>query len=235
MLDGWPHQFTQDWIEDRLIEKIYSENYGEEIERRIFQWFQKLYETGSRGYLEAYLAECYFLGFGTEKDYQKALQYFIDVVDDESLNEEPPSGRTVFSYVHNPYERIGQCYENGLGTDKDLAKAFWWYKVWMTNIEGEETEDLFITFARCYAQGIGVAPDRQIAEMLCDESIDIRERAMRLHLLLLGEATFAETDEDGSTYYKTIYADPSIPSRRIRLVEDEENGLVIEAWIEERT
>ena len=72
-----------------------------------FRWYRRAvrYEEPS-----AYLAlgNCYYYGYGTQRDFQKAYNWFYKAA---------MEGNTMAEY------RIGQCYHYGYGTHRDARQA----------------------------------------------------------------------------------------------------------------
>lgn len=64
---------------------------------------------------------------------------------------------------------LGVCYENGIGTDKDLKKAFEYYK------KAYELDNSFalVSLARCYLRGIGTEINKEKAKIFIDNAIKV--------------------------------------------------------------
>mmetsp|Transcript_11742 Transcript_11742/g.31626 ORF Transcript_11742/g.31626 Transcript_11742/m.31626 type:complete len:786 (-) Transcript_11742:315-2672(-) len=80
---------------------------------RAFNAFKKAEEKGFSAAI-SYLAECYKIGFGTDKDLKKAF----DVYEKGALNGQADA-LCQYNYA--------VCFELGEGTDKDYEKAMEWY------------------------------------------------------------------------------------------------------------
>ena len=64
---------------------------------------------------------------------------------------------------------LGVCYENGIGTDKDLKRAFEYYK------KAYELDNSFAltSLARCYLRGIGTEINKEQAKNFIDRAIQV--------------------------------------------------------------
>lgn len=64
---------------------------------------------------------------------------------------------------------LGVCYENGIGTDKDLKRAFEYYK------KAYELDNSFalVSLARCYLRGIGTEINKDKAKIFIDNAIKV--------------------------------------------------------------
>lgn len=83
------------------------------------------------------IAECYYNGWGTEINYQKAFQNY-------SL--------AAINHIPKAAYKVGYCYEIGLGVEKEETQAVSWYMEAM-KIDDEQAE---YRLGLCYKNGIGI-------------------------------------------------------------------------------
>ena len=98
----------------------YHKNFTEAV-----QWYQKVIQQKQPNIKKTeaslMLGRCYYYGEGIEKDYNKAVQLFLEINHFFCFDE---------LYVKTCY-LLGTCYENGLGTEKNYKRALEWYnKCW---------------------------------------------------------------------------------------------------------
>lgn len=110
----------------------------------------------SIGQAQYELGACYQIGMGTKKDEEQALEYYkkaavnkyveAEKMINKSYLSEDTDATTIFIYLSTTkqdkkwlaenYYKLGYCYQNGIGTEKDQEKAFECY------IEAAKTEFL---------------------------------------------------------------------------------------------
>lgn len=96
---------------------IKSENYGQ-----VWEYLKKPEQQGKAQTLN-YMGIMYNKGYGTQKDYKKAMEYFQKAIETDASYSEA-------------YENIGFLYEKGQGTERSLDKAREYY------IKSAENEDI---------------------------------------------------------------------------------------------
>eukprot|EP00002_Diphylleia_rotans_P014832 TRINITY_DN2883_c0_g2_i1.p1 TRINITY_DN2883_c0_g2~~TRINITY_DN2883_c0_g2_i1.p1 ORF type:complete len:1025 (+),score=211.42 TRINITY_DN2883_c0_g2_i1:142-3216(+) len=108
---------------------------------KAFSLFLRSAELGY-GDSQMKVAECYYRGLGVAQDYKEALRWFQRIVDS--------------SLTRRAYWRIGEFYEKGLGTDKNLDEAFTNY------LKSADLGDGQAQFkvAKCYFDGDMVKADK---------------------------------------------------------------------------
>ncbi|MDE7101050.1 MAG: sel1 repeat family protein, partial [Anaeroplasmataceae bacterium] len=84
-----------------------------------------------------YIGQCYFNGYGTEVNYQKAFQNY--------------SLAAIQNFEDAAY-KIGYCYEMGLGVEKEETQAVSWYMEAMK----KDIEEAEYRLGLCYKNGIGI-------------------------------------------------------------------------------
>lgn len=108
-------------------------SHVEKDEVKAFELFKSLAEEG---FYESYLANCYLTGKGCEKDYQKALEYYLVAAkkkDDEA------------------FYQLGCIYDYGLGVEENKEKANEFYMKAMDN-----HADAAYNLALSYIYGEGI-------------------------------------------------------------------------------
>ena len=74
----------------------------------------------------------------------RCLKCYLRAVDEDSLKEDKRSASTVFpTCIHDPYNRIGYCYEMGLGIERNIEEAFRWYRIDAERGDNEEATKPF--------------------------------------------------------------------------------------------
>ena len=136
---------------------------------------------------------CHRYGIGTPKDYQKAFECYKDAADGggfyylwnlgniyeegEITQKDTKKAFEIYEIVSNeesayyiPEARndLARCYLNGIGTTKDEAKAFHWYKL----SADDQDEDGQCNLGICYYNGFGVQKDYKQAYHWFCKTID---------------------------------------------------------------
>ncbi len=122
----------------RGVYKRALELYEEENYREAFTKFLAVTQNDHDNFMaNFYLAECYYHGYGTEKDMKKAYQnYCISAANH-----------------HHPSEyQVGYCFEFGLGVEPDETQAVVWYT------EATKADDAQAEYrlGMCYKEGRGI-------------------------------------------------------------------------------
>lgn len=103
--------------------------------------------------IQSILADCYYCGKWTVKDYQKTFEF----------DKKSAEGGYIVAY-----SCLGFCYVNGIGTDIDYSKSFECYKKAAEKglISG------YYNYAYCYEYGRGVGKDEKKAFELYKQSAE---------------------------------------------------------------
>jgi TPR repeat protein len=104
-----------------------------------FKWYEKAAENGSQE-AQYFIAECYYSGLGTEKDYLQTFQILnalVGVIDEKMVT------------YGDIFLLLGECYENGRGTEQNLGAAITTYKV-IADRDYEETEEACYRIGKIY-------------------------------------------------------------------------------------
>lgn len=118
--------------------------------------FRKAYEcyqqASQQGYSKAnyYLGCCYYYGSGVSKDYEQAVNYFQDTVEDWTLSDEDKVDAQLM---------LGDCYSYGRGVSQDFVEAAKWYR--LAAEQGKCKAQFFL--GNCYFYGRGVVEDKEKA------------------------------------------------------------------------
>ena len=137
---------------------LYAYGYGatQDLAQSI-AWYEK---SAAQGNIEAEfaLALAYLRGNeGVPKDAAKALSYFQKLeAHDWNLDAD---GRSLVEYVIEAKYRMGMMYRDGIGVDKDLARAAHWFELAARSRSGEGCYLL----GRAYEKGEGVPQDKRQA------------------------------------------------------------------------
>ncbi len=63
------------------------------------------------------LATCYYNGYGVEVDHKRVCELLIKITDLDMW----------FDFILEDYLILAECFESGIGVEKDEAKALYWY------------------------------------------------------------------------------------------------------------
>lgn len=136
----------------------------------------------AKGYAQScyYLGHAYEHGYGTDKDLQKAFEYYSEAHQDGDFNGLAEMGRFLLYGVHGTTNvelglqhiafafdngsaagaaYLGKCYYNGLGVTKDWKTAFELFEFASEN----GFTGAFYDLAVCYEKGHGVNIDQEKA------------------------------------------------------------------------
>lgn len=94
----------------------------------------------------------YLKGQYFQRDPQKAFELFCKAVKDHE--------RHIFHYNHKIYALVGRCYQDGIGTEKNMDQALKYYKIAANN----GFLDAYGMLGSLYENGTGVAKDYAAAE-----------------------------------------------------------------------
>lgn len=126
-----------------------AEQYLEQAEeaqsnKERFYLYMKAAELGNAE-AQCRIGDCYRVGHGVDKDYNKALIWYKKSADQGYAEAQC---------------KIGDCYFSGSGVDKDYNKAFIWYK--KSADKGYAKAMFMVGYA--YSYGQGVQEDDKMAE-----------------------------------------------------------------------
>ncbi len=110
-----------------------------------FQWFLAGAELSSPA-ASYMLGECYRFGVGTAADAPAAVEAFLDA---ESLLSSADDDGELLSKI---CIALAQCYERGIGAQKDPAKAIYYYK----KAAQSDTDEALFLAGRAITQGVGM-------------------------------------------------------------------------------
>lgn len=118
-----------------------------------------------------YLGECYFYGYGTNKNIEKALDYYISAYENGVMESLP---MIAACYVEKKnYVDAVQCYKRAI--EEKIPTAFW-------------------GLALLYAEGMGVEQNYQEAHFLLDRAIRLFPDDSEYFLMRKGELYVKEGD-----------------------------------------
>lgn len=138
--------------------------------------------SAKQGYFlaEYFLAICYYDGIGVEQDYNKAVEYYAKIAKMENFYENTTSmmksenvffGSQESAFVteiilksvkpmqSDAQYTLGNCYYNGIGVEKNVFTAAYWYLFAANNGSAEAQSEL----GRLYYLGEGVPQNYSIA------------------------------------------------------------------------
>lgn len=123
---------------------------------------------------------CYEYGWGVERNYEKALEWYRKAADRGQRNAfgaigglyrvghgVPSDGKQAFEWFRKGAEHrdnnamlcLGNCYYMGIGVEKDLPKAAYWWK----EAADEGNAFAYSQMGDAYYGGLGVEPDLEKA------------------------------------------------------------------------
>lgn len=124
----------------RAVELYQEHNYNE-----AFQKFFLVVEKDEDNFEACfYLAECYFYGFGIDKNLEQAFQLYLKAASKK--------------YLEAVY-MTGYCYEMGFGVDRDETQAITWYM----QAAKQDHEMASYRLGLCYKKGIGIQINYSLA------------------------------------------------------------------------
>lgn len=121
--------------------QLYNIQVDDSLKEKTFSYIEKLYNSCPSVEEYAFMyARSQNVGFGCEKNYNKAIQIY------EQLAEK--------GYA-NAQTNLGRCYDDGEGVTQDYAKAVYW----CTKAAEQGHEDAQYNLSICYNKGEGVEKD----------------------------------------------------------------------------
>ena len=118
---------------------------------RALRAFKNAVEKEESSHASYLLAECYFNGYGTQINTQKAFRWYSKAAEK----------------VHtDALFKLAECYYQGVGTSKDYSKAIILYKKIKDN-----SADALYRLAQCYYYGYGVKSNYKESKKFCDLAI----------------------------------------------------------------
>lgn len=133
-----------DWLDD-----------GKNLEGA-FEMYKSAFDDLGYGGAANAIGNCYHNGIGTEKDDDKAYEYYKKGAD--------------LGFV-SPTANVGYCYEFGRGVEQNFNEAIKYYK---KAIElGENDGYSFWRLAKLYLEGKGVSVNRDEAKRLLEKAIEL--------------------------------------------------------------
>lgn len=130
--------------------------------------------------IDEYLEKDKKLAFDYCKQYES---HYINIVN-------KCNGIETFKTFHKLFEKIpelplgwlclGVCYENGIGTDKDLKKGFEYYK----KAYELDNSSALVSLARCYLRGLGTEINKDQAKIFIDKAIKVNPNDTEANKLL---------------------------------------------------
>ncbi|MBE6648772.1 MAG: sel1 repeat family protein [Ruminococcaceae bacterium] len=167
----------------------YGKNFGQNYAKAV-EFLEKIADTDTDGTVSDILATCYYNGYGTTKDMEKAAQFYHKAAE---------------KGIFNSQVMWANCCFEGKGTPKDYSEALRWYHLTSKKDHVESIRNMgFI-----YEKGFGADTDIDI-----DEAIRLYKKAQSLgydkaskDLKRIGEnfaaAAYSEhTVGCGTCYYK---------------------------------
>ena len=156
------------------------------------------------------LAECYENGIGTEKDEEKAFEWY-------RKSAEQGNAEAQF--------KLAVCYDEGHGTSEDAGKAFEWYK---KSAEQGNAEAQF-KLAACYGEGHGTELDKEKAfdwySLLAEQgNADAQYHLAECYRWRGWESEEAEEDEYKAFEWYEISAEQGNADALYQLAKCYENG-----------
>ena len=132
---------------EKLLEKTKEDYFAEINDEESFKNFLEIYEKTGNEEAEFFLGEMYYLGYGTEKDLEKAYKIMTKLFDNDRRAREKVASMYIDGvYVEQDNDKafeiykslvedgedttgydnymLGLCFKDGYGTNIDLNKAF---------------------------------------------------------------------------------------------------------------
>ncbi|MDR0890086.1 MAG: sel1 repeat family protein [Oscillospiraceae bacterium] len=140
---------------------------NEEEERKRKEEMRALESLAEQGDANAQcnLGDCYWDGEGIEKDYAKAVHWYLKAVE---------QGHADAQY------KLGLLYHVGLGADKDYAKAVYWYE--KAAVQGNSNAQN--SLGNCYKNGEGVESDNKKAAYWYEKAAEMGNADAQCNLAL---------------------------------------------------
>ena len=137
-----------------LFEEGRAYRYGRDFKKEDKQRGKLMIESSASAGFPMAVAYCHYMGMnGLKKDFKKAFDEFMKIEKD-------------MNGYHWAQLMIGNCYNHGNGTEKDMTKAVEWY----TKSGKQGNSDAICSLGVCYDNGDGVDQDKTKAFELYEKS-----------------------------------------------------------------